>query len=342
MSFGIIASEVIKSQGRKELGKWESPEHRQKRKKQLGKAVLGIAMLPGVVAGGYYGWQDGWGTGFAQQANITNETSVSGGQATMTEVNLDFKQTCWTSSTVDVQGSMGKTANKIGDWEALWRSGTASFLLENKECVDPSAVTATRNSQTNEIKVIVKDPSAITTETAIIAGTLQHHFDGAPLNNFAASVVENLKATPIVEDAELVKLAESGMDKADSNLLNMAIVEGQYDALSCAQVAWPMTEPAIEKGLKNTVLPGVLLYEPHFDENNIHVFVGDKPIAEVGAEQIGTKSNIDEQHDALTKALKEHGELSATAGQKGECKPADNLKIISTPKAVSSLVGDQR
>jgi hypothetical protein len=151
-----------------------------------------------------------------------------------------------------------------------------------------------------------------------------------------------LKATPVVEDAELVKLIESGMDKGDSDLLNMAIVAGQHDALGCAQVAWPMTEPAIEKGLKNIVLAGALLYEPDLNESKIHVFVGDKPISEVDSKLIGTKSNIDEQYDTLTRALKEHGDLSAVAGQKGECKPADNLKIISTPKAVASLVGDQR
>jgi hypothetical protein len=180
---------MMKSQGKKELGKWESPEHRQKRKRQLGKAALGIAMLPGIVAGGYYGWQDGWGRGFAQQANITNESSASGGQATMTKVDLDFKETCWTAATVDVKGSMGKAATKIGDWEALWRSNTANFQLENKVCIDPSTVTAMRNSQTHEITVNVKDPSALTTNTAVIAGSIQYHPDGAPLNNLAASVI---------------------------------------------------------------------------------------------------------------------------------------------------------
>ena len=332
----MVIAEIAGRAAKHELSSMGDPEHRERRKKQL-KSAMGIGAVGLVVAGcGWYGWQDGWATGFANGAELHTETTVSGGTAKITKINLDFKETCWTASTIRVENSSAKIANKIGDWEVMWRQAAASFDAEAKFCIDPSNVSAEKNQATQKITVNVDDPKSIYTDVNTVPGSLFADYTGAPINQLGGAFSDVMKSAPLIKDLGLMKDVAHGKSAEDSALENYAVLTGLYNAgNNCRPTIWSRVMPAVERGLQNIVMPGQRLDHPDLQYSDITVKIGGVAIGDVDPSSIGVMSSIDKQYEALSG----NKSMQINQGNQGTCVESKVMETVSTVTAATQEEG---
>jgi hypothetical protein len=300
-------------------------KERNKRVRRVGSVALGAGIL---VGSGVMGIQ-AFNRALERNPAVTNEITAQPGEAEIIKFQKDYEAHCWTASTIQVTGTSVKDEMRVLGVSTGWKETKVDAQIENKLCIDGTALDIAVNSQTGHVDINLPSKDSIRTDTSIVLGTLQPHVDQTPSYVVSNNFTEMLNATPWLEDFDFAKDLAKVKDGQENGQLNVALVLASKAASDkCRAETWDMAKPAVEAGIEKLVSVGMeVVKAKHVDvnPNDISVLVESKPISELKVN--GDKSNIDEAYEKLKKFDADNENFSISSGKADNtCKVSDDVK----------------
>jgi hypothetical protein len=296
--------------------------------KRFRRRAIGLGSVAVLATSAVFGVQ-AFGRALERNPMITNETTAQAGEAEIIKFQKDYEAHCWTASTIQVTGASVKDETRVLGVSTGWKETKVNTQIENKLCIDGTALDIAVNSQTGHVDINLPSKDSIRTDTSVVLGTLEPHVDQTPSYVISNNFTEMLNATPWLEDFDFAKDLAKIKDGQENGQLNVALILASKSASDkCRAEIWDMAEPAVESGIKNLVSVGMeVVKAKHVDvnPNDISVLVESKPIAQLKVN--GNKSNIDEAYEKLKKFDDENESFSMMAGKLDDtCKVSEDVK----------------
>lgn len=316
----------------------EAKKVRNKRIRRRTGAIALLAATGGSVLMGSLGVQ----RALERNPPVTNETTAQAGEAEIIKFQKDYEAHCWTASTIQITGASVKDEMRVLGVSTGWKETKVNAQIENKLCIDGTALDIAVNSQTGHVDINLPSKDSIRTDTSVVLGTLEPHVDQTPSYVASNNFTEMLNATPWLEDFDFAKDLAKIKDGQENGQLNVALIlASKSGSDKCRAEIWGMAQPAVEDGLKSLVSVGMeVVKAKHVDvnPNDISVLVESKPIAELKVN--GDKSNIDEAYEKLKKFDEGSENFSMVSGAATDtCKVSDDVKPKSALESNANTAG---